>query len=109
LDFGFWILDFGFWIKRLTPTRSHNPQSKIGNPKSKMMTEFEKQLRQTLPAWHAMELRLMFQRSRERGFTPAAADVAELTRLFGRSPRPYEDFVRESAAAWARGELVLPD
>jgi uncharacterized protein YbjT (DUF2867 family) len=64
--------------------------------------EFEKQLRQMLPVWHAMELRLMFQRYRERGFTPAAADVAELTRLFGRSPRPYEDFVRESAAAWAR-------
>jgi uncharacterized protein YbjT (DUF2867 family) len=64
--------------------------------------EFEKQLRQMLHAWHAMELRLMFQRYRERGFTPAAADVAELARLFGRSPRSYEDFVRESAAAWAR-------
>jgi uncharacterized protein YbjT (DUF2867 family) len=64
--------------------------------------DFEKQLRQMLPVWHAMELRLMFQRYRERGFTPAAADVAELTRLFGRSPRSYEDFVRESAAAWAR-------
>jgi uncharacterized protein YbjT (DUF2867 family) len=65
--------------------------------------EFEKQLRQMLPVWQAMELRLMFERYHERGFAPTAGDVAALTKLFGRSPRPYEDFVRETVAAWESG------
>jgi hypothetical protein len=61
---------------------------------------FETPLRQTLPAWLAMELRLMFQGYQERGFAPAAADVAAVTTLIGHAPRRYEDFVRETAAAW---------
>jgi hypothetical protein len=42
----------------------------------------------------------MYQRFHERGFAPAAADVAALTRLLGHAPRRYEDFVRETASAW---------
>jgi uncharacterized protein YbjT (DUF2867 family) len=61
---------------------------------------FEEQLRQMLPAWLAMELRLMFEGYRERGFAPAPADVAALTTLIGRAPRRYEDFVHETAIAW---------
>jgi len=61
---------------------------------------FEGQLRQMLPAWLAMELRLMFQGYQERGFAPAAADVAALTTLIGHAPRRYEDFVHETAIAW---------
>jgi hypothetical protein len=53
-----------------------------------------------LPAWLAMELRLMFQRYHERGFAPSDADVAVLTTLLGHAPRRYEDFVRETATAW---------
>jgi uncharacterized protein YbjT (DUF2867 family) len=61
---------------------------------------FEDQLRQMLPAWLAMELRLMFQGCHERGFAPAETDVAALTKLLGHAPRRYEDFVRETASAW---------
>jgi uncharacterized protein YbjT (DUF2867 family) len=61
---------------------------------------FEEQLRQMVPAWLAMELRLMFQGYQERGFAPAAADVAVLTTLIGHAPRRYEDFVHETAIAW---------
>jgi uncharacterized protein YbjT (DUF2867 family) len=64
------------------------------------LDQFEGQLRQMLPAWLAMELRLMFQGYHERGFTPAAALVAALTTLLGHAPRGYEDFVRETASAW---------
>jgi uncharacterized protein YbjT (DUF2867 family) len=64
------------------------------------LDQFEGQLRQMLPAWLAMELRLMFQGYHERGLTPAADDVAALTALLGRAPRRYEDFVRETASAW---------
>jgi uncharacterized protein YbjT (DUF2867 family) len=71
---------------------------------------FEGQLRQMLPAWLAMELRLMFQGYQERGFAPAAADVAALTTLIGHAPRRYEDFVHETAIAWgsrANTEVAL--
>jgi uncharacterized protein YbjT (DUF2867 family) len=61
---------------------------------------FEGQLRQMVPAWLAMELRLMFQGFHERGFAPTAADVAALTTLIGHAPRRYEDFVHETAIAW---------
>jgi uncharacterized protein YbjT (DUF2867 family) len=61
---------------------------------------FEEQLRQMVPAWHALELRLMFQGFQERGFAPAPADVAALTTLIGHAPRRYEDFVHETAIAW---------
>jgi uncharacterized protein YbjT (DUF2867 family) len=61
---------------------------------------FEGQLRQMVPAWLAMELRLMFQGYHERGFAPTAADVAALTTLIGHAPRRYEDFVHETAIAW---------
>jgi hypothetical protein len=61
---------------------------------------FEGQLRQMVPAWLAMELRLMFQGYHERGFAPTAADVAALTTLIGHAPRRYEDFVRETVIAW---------
>ena len=66
------------------------------------LTAFEGQLRQTLPAWQAMDLRLMFQGFQERGLVPAAADVAVLAGLIGHAPRRYEDFVLETAAAWAK-------
>jgi len=61
---------------------------------------FTGQLRQMVPGWLAMDLRLMFQGYRERGFAPTDADVATLTTLIGHAPRPYDVFVRETAAAW---------
>ncbi len=64
------------------------------------MEAFEEQLRQLLPTWHAMDLRLMFQGYQDRGFAPNNADIVTLTSLVGHAPRQYEDFVRETAAEW---------
>ncbi len=64
-------------------------------------TAFEKQVRQVLPPWHAMELRMMFDAYAEHRFAPAEDDVAALTLLLGHSPRSYEAFVQETAALWA--------
>jgi uncharacterized protein YbjT (DUF2867 family) len=63
---------------------------------------FEEQVRQIFPAWHAMDLRLMFQGYQDRGLAPSNADVATLTSLIGHAPRRYEDFVRETAAEWSK-------
>jgi len=63
---------------------------------------FEQQLRQFMPPWYAMDLRLMFQRYQERGFVPATADADALAKLLGHAPRRYEDFVQEAAAAWLK-------
>ena len=62
---------------------------------------FEKQVRQFLPPWYAMELRVMFQAYAEQRFEPAQADVEVLTSLLGRDLRSYEAFVQETAANWA--------
>jgi len=63
---------------------------------------FEQQLRQFMPPWYALDLRLMFQRYQERGFVPATADADALAKLLGHAPRRYEDFVQEAAAAWLK-------
>ena len=66
------------------------------------MEAFEEQLRQIFPAWHAMDLRLMFEGYQDRGFAPEQrrccyADLADRP-----YPRRYEDFVRETAAEWSK-------
>lgn len=61
---------------------------------------FEQQLRQFMPPWYAMDLRLMFQRYQERGFAPAPTDADAFAKLLGRAPRSYEQFAEEMAAAW---------
>lgn len=61
----------------------------------------EQRLRSVLPAWHALDLRLMFARYQADGAVASAADVAHLTKLLGRSPRSYRDFATEAAALWA--------
>jgi hypothetical protein len=63
----------------------------------------EQRLKTVLPGWHAMDLRLMFQRYQTDGAVATAADVARLTALLGRAPRSYRDFARDATAQWARG------
>jgi uncharacterized protein YbjT (DUF2867 family) len=63
----------------------------------------EQRLKTVLPSWHAMDLRLMFERYQTDGAVATAADVARLTALLGRAPRSYRDFAKDAAAQWARG------
>ncbi|MFI5408032.1 NmrA/HSCARG family protein [Kaistia sp. UC242_56] len=61
----------------------------------------EQRLKTMLPAWHALDLRLMFSRYQTEGAVAAADDLARLTKLLGHAPRSYAAFAREAAAQWA--------
>lgn len=62
----------------------------------------EKRLMATIPAWHALDLRLMFGRYQSDGAAATADDIAHLTKLLGRAPRSYATFARDAAAQWAQ-------
>jgi uncharacterized protein YbjT (DUF2867 family) len=61
---------------------------------------FEAKMRGYGPSWAAMDLRLMLNRFQRDGMRASDDDVAEMTRLLGRPPRPYADFARETLAVW---------
>ncbi len=62
----------------------------------------EQRLKAMLPAWHALDLRLMFSRYQTDGAAATADDLAHLTKLLGRTPRSYAAFAKEAAAQWAK-------
>ncbi len=63
----------------------------------------EQRLKTILPAWHALDLRLMFARYQTDGAVATTDDIANLTRLLGHAPRSYAAFARGAAAQWANG------
>jgi uncharacterized protein YbjT (DUF2867 family) len=63
----------------------------------------EQRLKAMLPAWHALDLRLMFSRYQSEGAIATTDDIARLSTLLGRSPRSYRDFAGDASALWARG------
>ena len=62
--------------------------------------QWEQGMRATMPSWSAYDLRMMFQGYFDRGFASTETEVARMTKLFGRAPRSYEDFVAETAELW---------
>ena len=63
----------------------------------------EQRLKAVLPAWHAYDLRLMFQRYQQDGAVASPAEIGRLTALLGHAPRSYRDLVQAAAAQWAQG------
>ncbi|MFH1558084.1 MAG: NmrA/HSCARG family protein [Pseudomonadota bacterium] len=61
----------------------------------------EQRLKTMLPAWHALDLRLMFSRYQTEGAVATADDIARLTGLLGHAPRSYAAFAKDAAAQWA--------
>lgn len=61
----------------------------------------EQRLKSTMPAWHALDLRLMIGRYQTDGAVATADELARLTTLLGHAPRSYRDFARDAAARWA--------
>lgn len=61
----------------------------------------EKRMKTMLPAWHALDLRLMFSRYQTEGAAASADDIARLTKLLGHAPRSYAAFAKDAAAQWA--------
>jgi uncharacterized protein YbjT (DUF2867 family) len=63
----------------------------------------EQRLKATMPAWHALDLRLMIARYQSDGAAATADDVAQFTALLGRPPRSYAAFAKDAAAQWGNG------
>ncbi|MER9197298.1 NmrA/HSCARG family protein [Mesorhizobium australicum] len=63
----------------------------------------EQRTKTMLPAWHALDLRLMFSRYQTEGAVATADDIERLTKLLGHAPRSYAAFARDAAAQWANG------
>lgn len=72
-------------------------------PSGDSLETIEQRFKAMLPGWHALDLRLMFQRYQSDGATADAAAVERLAGLLGRAPRSYRDFARDAAAQWTRG------
>lgn len=60
-------------------------------------------MKATMPAWHALDLRLMIARYQSDGAAASADDVAQFTALLGRPPRSYAAFAKDAAMQWANG------
>ena len=65
------------------------------------LVAMEQRMKTMLPGWHALDLRLMFQRYQNDGAAADPAALARLAVLLGRAPRSYRDFARDAAAQWA--------
>ncbi|WP_130731482.1 NmrA/HSCARG family protein [Komagataeibacter xylinus] len=63
----------------------------------------EQRMKTMLPAWHALDLRLMFTRYQTDGAVATAGDIAHLTKLLGHAPRSYAAFVKDATTQWANG------
>ena len=66
------------------------------------LVTMEQRMQTMLPGWHALDLRLMFQRYQSDGAAADPAAIERLTALLGRAPRSYRDFARDAAAQWAK-------
>jgi uncharacterized protein YbjT (DUF2867 family) len=65
------------------------------------LVTMEQRLKTTIPAWHALDLRLMVGRYQTDGAVATVDDVARFTALLGHAPRSYRDFAKDAAAQWA--------
>lgn len=57
----------------------------------------------TMPEWLVRDLRIMWAHFLEHGLLASPEELALQTRLLGREPRGFEDFVDETIAAWQTG------
>ncbi|NHN89537.1 SDR family oxidoreductase [Acetobacter conturbans] len=63
---------------------------------------FEERLNSFLPAWHAYDLRLMFNRYQQDGAVASPAEVARFAQLLGHPPRSYRDFAKDAVTQWTK-------
>jgi uncharacterized protein YbjT (DUF2867 family) len=66
------------------------------------LVSMEQRLKAAMPAWHALDLRLMTGRYQSDGAVATPEDLTRLTTLLGHAPRSYRDFARDAAAQWAK-------
>jgi uncharacterized protein YbjT (DUF2867 family) len=58
------------------------------------------QMRAFMPAWLIEDLRIMYAFFQREGLRASAEDLARQALVLAHPPRRFEDFVRETAAAW---------
>lgn len=63
---------------------------------------WERQLTGRLPAWAVYYYRLMFEQLQGAGSRSTGEDLERQFALLGREPRKFDDFARETAAAWTQ-------
>jgi len=61
---------------------------------------WEKQAVQMLPPWMAFDFRLMYAEFQKNGLLADSPAIDRLTKALGHPPRQFEDFAKETAAAW---------
>ena len=66
------------------------------------LAAMEQRMRGVMPAWHALDLRLMIGRYQSDGAVATAEELARLSGLLGHALRSYGDFARDAAARWAQ-------
>jgi uncharacterized protein YbjT (DUF2867 family) len=67
------------------------------------LTAMEQRMKAAMPAWHALDMRLMISRYQADGAVATADELAQFTTLLGRAPRSYRDFARDAASQWSKG------
>jgi uncharacterized protein YbjT (DUF2867 family) len=60
----------------------------------------EERMRTMMPAWYALDLRLMLDRYQSDGAGATSDEIARLTHLLGRAPRSYRSFAKDAAMQW---------
>jgi uncharacterized protein YbjT (DUF2867 family) len=61
---------------------------------------WERQSLQFLPPWMVFDFRLMYEFFQDKGLKATRSEIESLSKLLGRSPRNFEDFVAETAGLW---------
>lgn len=62
----------------------------------------EQRLKTLMPAWHALDMRLMLDRYQSDGAAATDEELATFTRALGHTPRSYRAFAQEAASTWHR-------
>jgi len=62
----------------------------------------EQRMKAIMPAWHALDMRLMLDRYQSDGAAATDEELAKFTHALGRAPRSYRAFAYEAASAWSR-------
>ncbi len=60
----------------------------------------ESRMKTMMPAWYAMDLRMMLARYQSDGAAATPEEIQRLQGLLGHAPRSYRDFAKAAAAQW---------
>jgi uncharacterized protein YbjT (DUF2867 family) len=64
------------------------------------LAAMEGRMKTMMPAWYAMDLRLMLERYQSDGAAATAEEIQRFENLLGHAPRSYRDFANAAAAQW---------